>query len=210
MKGTIEVLGLPGSGKTTLVREVARSAIATTTDWAGPVYRSRLPVAARLFLSAPVFSATAYLLLLTRSHVTWVAVRRVLSVQRRLVLMRQPNGLRQRVLDEGPVHALYIALYGTSATRFSGVLLRAVLRTLASSVDHYVYMDTPKEQCISNFASPDRTSVRFNHQSGPAAIELFRRDSTYEEILGGLRCVAGSKVHVVPDVDTALGLILAE
>lgn len=197
MQGVIEILGLPGAGKSSAERSISLAGIVpTVSEWSGPSRWGWVPMSVQLFISSPIFSMTAYAMVLTRSGVRGITVRRILSVQRRhLILKLRPRGTQ--VLDEGPLHALFVAMYGTQETVLSRWLLSRVVRQLARRVDHYVYIDESKEQCIANFRRPGRTSARFNADSSAKAVEEFRHDRTYDQILESVERVSPWKLVVV-------------
>jgi hypothetical protein len=205
----VEILGLPGAGKSTLEHlAAAEGTVETVSYWRDPLPRHGLPMTVEFFLRAPVFSAAAYLAVLTRRGVTTAHLRGVTSVQRRHFLVKRMRGTA-RVLDEGPVHSLFQVLYGTNETAVSRLLLRLVLRLLSRQVGSYVHLDTPVERCIDNFRQAGRTSLRFNADSSAQFIDEFRRDRTYEQILDGLRSVR-AKLTVAATPEAAADLLRAQ
>lgn len=203
-----ELLGLPGAGKSTVGSEVdAWPTVQTVSRWTGLHRWTRLPVTFEMTLRSPAMSAVTYLAAVTRRGVTAVHLRRVSSVQRRhLIVKKLPRDTV--VLDEGPVHALFVALYGTRETVLSRPLLRLALASLSRYVDRYLFLDIPKEQCIENFRRADRSSVRFNADSPDQAVEAFRRDETHRQIMDGLRRVAADKVVRVTSPAAAYAILL--
>ena len=197
MQGVIEILGLPGAGKSSAERAISSAGmLPTVSEWSGPARWGRIPMSMQLFMSSPMFSVTAYTMILTRSGRRSVSVRRILSVQRRhVILKKRPR--ETQVLDEGPLHALFIALYGTHETVFSRWLLPRVVHQLARHVDHYIYIDESKERCIAHFRSPGRTSARFNAEASDAVVDEFRADRTYDQILEAVRRVSPLKLEIV-------------
>jgi hypothetical protein len=157
-------------------------------------------------LRAPALSATAYAAVAARRGVAAVHLRRVHSVQRRHVQVKKLKGTAT-VLDEGPVHALFVTLYGTQPTAVSRLLLRLVLRILSRHVDRYLFLDTPRERCVENFRRAGRTSARFNADTPEHLVEAFRQDRTYEEVLDGLRRVAPAKLEVAATATHAYSML---
>jgi hypothetical protein len=129
-------------------------------------------------------------------------------VQRRHILVRRMKDV-DAVLDEGPVHALFLTLYGTGETPASRVLLRLVLLLLARNVREYLYLDTPRWRCVHNFRRAGRTSGRFNADSPPRVIAEFHQDHTYEQILDGLRR-AGARLSVAASPSAAWEMLRAQ
>lgn len=205
--GVIELLGLPGAGKSTLEREVANwGTLATVRQWRGGRSHHRVPATLDLLVRAPVLSIISYLAVATRRGATARNLRQIRSVQRRYIAAKKlPRG--PYVLDEGAVHALFLTLYGTRETAISSRLLHQVLALLSRNVKQYVYLDTSKDDCIENFRRPGRTSERFNPETSLSEVEQFRQDTTYQEILDGLRRVAPAKLVVVPTPAAARGVI---
>lgn len=204
-----ELLGRPGAGKSTLERKVAAwGRVGTVSYWRAPLPRHGMPMTLEFFFRAPVFSAAAYLAVATRRGVTRAHLRWVTSLQRRHVLVRRMGGT-PKVLDEGPVHSLFQALYGTDETAVSRPLLRIVLRLLSRQVGSYIYLDTPVERCIENFRQTGRTSLRFNANSTTQFLNDFRRDRTYEQILDGLRSVA-AELTIAATPEAAAELLRAQ
>jgi hypothetical protein len=204
-----ELLGLPGAGKSTLEREIAAwGTVATIGYWRDPLPRHGVPMTLEFFLRAPLFSAAAYLTVVTRRGVTAVHLRQVTSIQRRHFLVKKMKGT-PTVLDEGPVHSLFQALYGTDETALSRLWLRLVLGLLSRQIGSYFYLDTPKERCIDNFRQTGRTSLRFNANSSEQLIDEFRRDRTYEQLLSGLRSV-GARLTIAATPEAAAELLRAQ
>jgi hypothetical protein len=205
----IEMLGLPGSGKSTVVHELTEGGIATMSTWNGLHPTRWPPVAVQLVLRAPLLSALTSLTVATRRRIGLVHLRRTLSVQRRHLIVKAQRSKGVLALDEGPVHALFIALYGTRSTVVSRWLLRVVLSLLARRVDRFVFLDVPRERCVENFRRPGRSSARFNEASSPATIREFMADRTYDEILHALGKVAGDRLVVVDSVGAAYECVRA-
>lgn len=205
----VEILGLPGSGKSTVTGELAARGTETRNTWVGPRRAPGIPVGVELTLRAPVLSALAYLTVATRRGAGRVHLRRVHSVQRRHLIVKAERAGGFVVLDEGPVHALFATLYGTRPTVSSRLLLRLVVARLARRVDRYVHLDVPKDRCIENFHRPGRTSARFNDASSPGAVQEFLADETYAEVLGVLRRVARDRLVAVDSVADAYEAVYA-
>lgn len=185
----IELIGLPAAGKTTVGRRAAESLdIQLWEDWKLPQRYSWLPPTLQLFILSPVASLCLYALVGTRSSSSSVNFKRVVSITRRhIAIARFPSGGPPILVDEGPLHSLFVTLYGTQPTRVSRQLLPIAVAILTRRVTAFTLIDTSKERCIKNFQSPGRTSARFNALAGQEEIETFLADSTYSEIVQVLR-----------------------
>jgi hypothetical protein len=207
--GVTEVLGFPGAGKSTLIQSVGRlRQTRTVADWNGAIDASHLPTVVQLFFAAPSFAVPAYLAVILRRQVTLTNVRRVMSVQRRHLWLQRNSPTCDHLLDEGPVHALFVTMYGTESTALSHFFLRITLRLLARHVDSYLYIAAPRESCIERFMSPGRTSFRFNDSASEEELATFLHDRCYEEIIAVLGRVAPTKLCIVDSSDQAREVLL--
>jgi hypothetical protein len=205
--GVTELLGLPGAGKSTVAQTVADwGTVAVARQWRSTRPGNSLVAVLGACLRAPALSAVAYAAVAARRGVRPVHLRRVHSVQRRHIQVKR-LGAAPTVLDEGPVHALFVTLYGTHPTPVSRLLVRVVLRLLSRHVDRYLFLDTPVDRCVENFRRAGRTSARFNADTPEHLVEAFRQDRTYEEVLDGLRRVGGAKLEVAATASQAYSVL---
>lgn len=205
----MELIGLPGSGKTaTSVRatdDIVREDTEQSEAVSGFGRRGGWRIRISHIVRHPVVGVLAYLMVASRRGVRRRNLLRVLGVQnafrRLLSVRRQPA-----VVDEGPVHALYVAMFGTDESRASAVLLKSLLWVLARNVRAYLFLDVPAEACVTNFLSRDGIS-RFQRGSSDDLVAQFRADQTYSEIVAALRSVAPTKLLIAPDVTSAVHVL---
>ena len=208
--GVIELLGPPGAGKTSVLHEVI-----SLGEWgavADPLRPRKVGVLGRLRMlwSSPVVGGLSYLVVTTRRDAGLSNLSRVYLVQRAHLLVRGSPAAGGLLMDEGPVHGLFVALYGTRGTWISRHFLRRLVAVLARGVTRYIYIDAPIEECVRNFTNRVADTSRFARSSSEDEIEAFRNDRTYAEILTCLEIVASRKLCRVGSADEARALLGGE
>lgn len=198
----VELLGLPGAGKSTAIQRIEiETASSTQTEWSNAYNQSRLlPPTMALFLRAPWVHSVLYVLFIMRGASSGPELRRVASVTRRY-LSAKAGRTTPTFFDEGPLHALFVGLYGTRRRRGSDVLLRWAVRMLSASIDIFIWLDVPRGDCVANFLRPGRSSARFNETTSADEIQTFLHDRSYEAIVEALAQSTASKVIRLPTVD---------
>jgi hypothetical protein len=195
----IELIGLPGSGKTSLGERAQALGLAPVVDVSAvPVSRSRWTGRLRLFMAAPVFSALCYLCLGTRRGVKRDNVRRMFAAQVRYCHISRLPPVETVVLDEGPLHGLFISLFGTRETALSRPLLQYACALICRRVDVFVHIDRTKQQSISKLLRRSTSQSRFNSNMSEHEVDAYLADTSYDELLRAIERAApsGRVVHV--------------
>jgi hypothetical protein len=202
-----ELLGLPGAGKSFAYDMAMVAGLTGRQQWSqDDLSGNRLMHSLRRLASRPGLHAALILCVLS-SRGPWLApLRRMLSVVRRVDLASRQD-LRAEVLDEGPIHALFVMLYGVKMTWASTQLARIAARRAAQPLGSVVYIDLPAERCVANWTAATRGSLRFNANSGEEERRRFIDDDTYGVINSALASASAS-VHVVGDAMAAVQLLL--
>lgn len=184
-KPIIEIIGLPGSGKTKVATVLERRAQpgvmlirgdAIEPKRSGPSFVSLLPT--------PLFSGTLLLMVVFRRGKRKENFRKLLAVHERwqqLSKTRVPG--TTAIVDEGPVHTLFGALFGTVATPVSNYFLKLVIRRLMKVENRFLFVDLPKSECIANFKNRTSPVSRFNHGTNDVLLKRFVADASYDDIL---------------------------
>jgi hypothetical protein len=177
-----ELIGEPGSGKTSVAKSVARTSVIVTLP-GGTISGTRATGRLRECLRRPVFALALYGCVVLRKGVRLSHLRKLYAVQKAAHAMEPLQSRKvSAIVDEGAIHTLYSALFGSVRTAASGLLLKLVMPILLRSVDVVVFLDTPRQQCVTNF-SRRQNSSRFSGKSSRQLIQQFTADRTYDEIV---------------------------
>lgn len=190
----VELIGRPASGKSQLAASLARM-----PGWAAmspvPAERPRVRVLSPLAaLSAPIFSFCLLTALATRKGVGVRQVRGALTVIRRYVALKRIRGRGIHVIDEGPTHALFSVLFGTTAPGGSSDGLKRLLAMIADRVTYFALLDVSAETCLHRARARDVPSSDFTADMSEDTARAFLADETYEEILDELEAVDRTKI----------------
>lgn len=156
---------------------VVRHLLPSETVW------HRLIGRVRFVVSEPVLSSAMYLSVLLRTRARLENVSKIYGVQR--IYEAQKSTLSTvgfAIIDEGPMHAFYSALFGTRPTKLSKRFLELVVRRLMGG-HTFVLIEASKECCISRFRARTAESSRFNIATSSQVVALFLEDTAYDEIV---------------------------
>jgi hypothetical protein len=90
------------------------------------------------------------------------------------------------VIDDGPVHSLYAALFGTRRTFLSDRFLATTIGILSRLEDAFILIDENKQACIARFQTRPNSGSRFSMNATPGFIREFLADRTYSDIIAAL------------------------
>jgi hypothetical protein len=147
-------------------------------------------------------SSLCYLCVSTRRGVRADNLRRVFEIQARYLHLKSlPKG-QQMVLDEGPVHAVFIALFGTGETKVSRFFLRFLAHRLSRSVRAYLCLEIPMTQIMTNLEQRDEPRSRFNRHMSEREKSGLLADRSYGEILRELSNADSARmIHLTAGAD---------
>lgn len=201
----IEFIGLPGSGKTTLITnsgfskaDVAASAVHS------PISRPRPGLS---LLRAPFFAGLVFSAAIHRGIYARSALRKCVTVVRRYVELCDVRGAGAAVIDEGPTHALFTLFFGSEPSWLSKPLERRLLALIARQVAYFVYVDVPPEECTARLQTREAPHSRFNSSTAPKLTQALLTDCTYPAIVGPLRQLAAERVKTCNDVESCCYLL---
>lgn len=185
----IELIGHPGSGKSYVAKSLQSTANVEVSTNPGKVSFG-YGLTGRILASgtAPFFSLTLHLSMICRRGVRAQNFRILHLVQKRYIaLLRAPRSGVSVVVDDGPLHALYSALFGTRRTTLSDWFLGLTIRRLLKVQDTFVMISIEKDACVSNFRGRLNKGSRFNSASSEELVTKFLADTTYDDIIGAIR-----------------------
>ena len=138
--GLIEILGLPGAGKTSACAHLGAHRTCLEGDVPNDLRTSSYFSAISMFIRSPLFTFVLYMCILTRRGVRLQNLLYGFAVQRRFEYLRRlkASGI-PAIVDEGPTHGIFIALFGTSSTVASTPLLRLALKRIGRLTDGFFF-----------------------------------------------------------------------
>ena len=205
----VELLGLPGAGKSFVYSKATAQGLTGRNSWRDNLRLPGFTSATQVLVKSVRLAATLMLGVLASRGPRRGPLSMVGSVVRRHQILNSiPLDEGPQVIDEGPLHALFVMLYGTQMTWLSRRLLSSAARQLCAAPRMFVLIDVPPQECMTNWAGPNRASVRFNSQTSENERRAFSSDQTYALIRAELEVSAGDRLHVVDDVDMAIELLI--
>lgn len=202
----IEVIGLPGSGKTTLISESGFSKADASASAEGSALLR--PWSGRWLLRAPLFATLVISAALHRRIYARSALRKCITVVRRYVELRDVRGAAAAVIDEGPTHALFTLFFGSEPSFLSQRLERRLLAKIAGRIGYFLYVDISPEECAARLQSRDAPHSRFNVSTAPEITQALLTDRTYSAIRASLSVVATDRVKSCNNLKSCCSLLL--
>lgn len=201
----IEVIGLPGSGKTTLITMSGFTRTGRPIDTAlQPGSRSAFAL-----LRAPLFAALVFLSALLRGIYAPCMLRKCVTSVRRYVEVCDVRGAGTAVIDEGPTHALFTLFFGSTPNFLSKILERHLLGRIAKRVDYFVHIDVHPSECVARIRRRAAPHSRFNACAPPPLLDGLMRDCTYSSIVGALKELSGENFDSCSDLVSGRALLRA-
>lgn len=199
----LEIVGHPGSGKSFFCLQTGpldkRGGEVECVDPRGVWQRGGLW--GRLLLSCrwPRLTSFIFLTALSAKGCRLSHLRSAYSVQRRfhgisasVCSCRHRDGVK--VFDEGPLHGIYVALYGTQMTHVSRFFLGKVVGLSIGQLDGVVHLRASRQQCTAALRSRlDARQLR----------DLDASFDWYDELLMCVRTEAGLQGKAFLEIDRA-------
>lgn len=200
----VELIGLPGSGKTWAATELARQGwVRLEPDgWRKGGLWGRL----YLMVRAPIVGLLAYTTVALRRPLSMARLSRVFQVQRAFLRRRSYQTLQDPVVaDEGALHAIFIATFGSRTNRLARLAMRWLVGVLVRDLASCVHLDPGHERVSANLRSRDQQTSRFDRRSDEKLVESLFVDSAYRDLVVAIRHCAGSAYVRVPTSSDAVG-----
>jgi hypothetical protein len=182
-----EIIGLPGAGKTTVV-ERAGSRLGIPVLRKPSAMISGRGLLGRMLATArcPIVSLNLYGLVVFRRNLALEHLRNVFSLQKRYLSVYTRLAASPMLVDEGVIHGVFSATFGTRSTSLSRFFLRRVVRRLVQQGARFYFLDVDKEACARRFeqrTSGSRFSIGVSEQNR----QFFLNDCSYREMVDVLR-----------------------
>jgi thymidylate kinase len=205
-----EIIGLPGAGKTTVVSLVA-SRVAVAILRHPSVEIQGRGVIGRLLMTAkcPLASAYFYGFVCFRRRLRLQHVLNVFSLQKRFVAVYCRSGGSSLLVDEGVVHGMFSAAFGSSSTAISRFFLRRIVRSLVRKEARFYFLDVDKETSAQRFLGR-RSNSRFSADMTEENRDTFFDDDPYQELITVIRTVAPEKLVERSSLESMVEVLVTE
>ena len=193
-----ELIGLPGSGKTTLAIHLAnRNGISVFFMQDKKVKGRKIRGRIKAFHAAPIFSLLLYAAMLFRRKASQNNFRRLFSVQKKYIATKTlTNRSFINIIDEGPVHTVFSAFWGTKHSKISDFFLKATLRQCIDNDQCFILVEKTAIKCLESIAQRTFSVSRFHSKTCSSKLKEFGKDKTYEHIVKTLESIGAKIIRV--------------
>lgn len=202
----IELVGLPGSGKSTIAKRLKRQLPRGRVVQGDTPGRWPLWFRLNFCFREPLVAVASYLMVLSVRGACWENVKRVGVFQAALFAAKRKARVARGavVIDEGPVHCLAMALFGTESTWSSRCLLRLTIRLSFGEWVGLCVVNSQKQECLRRWQQRCAQDSRFDAEAPVQLREQFIRDNNYREVLRWFTEWSGKPVMIARDAREVL------